>query len=185
MKSNRLKVGVMGAASNALAGADISRLESIAEELGRVLATRELVTVTGATTGLPHMVSRAARKHGGLTIGISPAMNEREHRERFRLPVDDTDVIIYTGFGLKGRNVVNIRSSDIVIIFGGEMGTLNEFTIAYDEGKIIGILTGSGGVADHIPEIIGFAGKPTESIVIYDSEPERLIEACLNAFRLD
>lgn len=183
MKEQKPKVGVMGAAANALAGADISKLEAIAEKLGQSIASRELITVTGATTGLPDMVSRAARKNGGLTIGISPAMNEKEHVERYRLPVDGVDVIIYTGFGLKGRNVVNIRSSDIVIIFGGGMGTLNEFTIAYDEGKVIGVLTGSGGVADHISEIIDFASKPTTSVVISDSDPERLITACLAAFR--
>lgn len=179
MEKKILKVGVMGAANNALIDADISELEKLAVKLGRAIASRGLLAVTGATTGLPDMVARAARAVGGLTVGISPASNEKEHQERFRLPIDGVDVIIYTGFGLKGRNVVNIRSSDIVIIFGGGMGTLNEFTIAYDEGKVIGVLTGSGGIADHIPEIIGFASKPTSSIVVYDSEPERLMDSCL------
>jgi uncharacterized protein (TIGR00725 family) len=183
MENKILKVGVMGAAGNALAGADMSKLEELAERLGRAIASNGLLTITGATTGLPDMVSRATRKHGGMTVGISPAANEDEHAEKFHLPVDGADVIIYTGFGLKGRNVVNIRSSDIVIIFGGGMGTLNEFTIAYDEGKVIGVLTDSGGVADHIPEIIGFASKPTSSIVVYDSEPERLIDACIKALK--
>lgn len=183
MKKKILKVGVMGAAGNALSETDIPKLEDLAERLGRALASRGLLTLTGATTGLPNMVSRAARTHGGLTVGISPASNEKEHAEKFCLPTDGVDAIIYTGFGLKGRNVVNIRSSDIVIIFGGGMGTLNEFTIAYDEGKVIGILTGSGGVADHITEIIDFASKPTPSVVIYKSEPEKLIDACIKALK--
>ncbi len=59
-------------------------------------------------------------------------------------------MIIFTGFGYKGRNVINVRCADIVLILGGATGTLNEFTIAYDEGKIIGVLEGSGGIADHI-----------------------------------
>jgi hypothetical protein len=74
-----------------------------------------------------------------------------------------------------------VRSSDIVIIFGGATGTLNEFTIAYDEGKVIGVLEGSGGCADHIKEIIEFCKKQTRAIVLFDSDPEKLIEDCLNA----
>jgi len=97
------------------------------------------------------------------------------------MPPDAADVIIYTGFGLKGRNVVNVRSAEIVIIFGGATGTLNEFTIAYDEGKIIGVLEGSGGCADHIKEVIDFCKKPSRATVLFDTDPEKLIEECLEA----
>jgi len=97
------------------------------------------------------------------------------------LPDDGADVIVYTGFGYKGRNVINVRSADVVVIFGGATGTLNEFTIAYDEGKIIGVLEGSGGVADHIREIIQFCKKTTGSVVVFDKDPEKLVKACLEA----
>jgi uncharacterized protein (TIGR00725 family) len=90
-------------------------------------------------------------------------------------------VIVYTGFGYKGRNVVNVRSSDIVIIIGGAIGTLNEFTIAYDEGKVIGILQGSGGIADHIKKIVEVGQKSTQSILIFDADPKTLIQTCLSA----
>jgi uncharacterized protein (TIGR00725 family) len=100
---------------------------------------------------------------------------------RYGLPEDGADVIIYTGFGYKGRNVINVRSADIVLILGGATGTLNEFTIAYDEGKIIGVLEGSGGVADHIREIIKACNKPTLGTVFFDSDPGKLIESCLGA----
>jgi uncharacterized protein (TIGR00725 family) len=98
------------------------------------------------------------------------------------LPDDGVDLLIYTGFGLKGRNVVNIRASDIVIIFGGGMGTLNEFTIAYDEGKVIGVLLGSGGIADHIDEIVSFARKTTSAVMISDTDVDVLIDRCLAVF---
>lgn len=139
--------------------------------------------VTGATTGLPDLVSRAARQRGGLTVGISPAISEGEHISQYKYPIDAADVMIYTGFGLKGRNIINIRSSDIVVIFGGGMGTLNELTIACDEGKIIGVLEGSGGIADHLREIIDFVNKQTTSRLIYAAEPELLIEECLSAWQ--
>ncbi|HEY2986092.1 MAG TPA: hypothetical protein VGL11_00095 [Candidatus Binatia bacterium] len=179
---DRVKVGVMGASANDLSGAEKARLEGLAARLGVALARRDCIVVTGATTGLPDMVSRAARTHGALTVGVSPASNRAEH-ERLGLPADGAEVILYSGFGFKGRNVVNIRSSDIVIIFGGATGTLNEFTIAYDEGKVIGVLEGSGGVADHIREIIAFCNRQTRARLTYESDPEILLDACLQAFK--
>ncbi len=144
-QSAKPKIGVMGSARDAVDAGEKARLTSLAARLGTVIAERNCVLITGATTGLPEMVSRVVRRLGGLTIGISPASSAAEHAELYGLPRDVAEVIIYTGFGLKGRNVINIRASDIVIIFGGWMGALNEFTIAYDEGKVIGVVEGSGG----------------------------------------
>ncbi len=139
-------VGVMGASENdGLSESEKARVKEFAELLGAALAQQDCILVTGATTGLPDLVAKAFRSHGGFALGISPAHDRKEHLERYGLPDDGADVIIYTGFGYKGRNVINVRSADIVIIFGGATGTLNEFTIAYDEGKIIGVLEGSGG----------------------------------------
>ena len=175
-------VGVMGASENdALTDSEKIRLTELAERLGAALAKHECILMTGATTGLPDLVAKAFRKHGGFALGVSPATDRKEHAERYKLPDDGADVIVYTGFGYKGRNVINVRSSNIVIIFGGAIGTLNEFTIAYDEGKIIGVIEGSGGVADHIREIIDFCKKPTRGVVLYDKDPEMLVQRCLEA----
>lgn len=176
-------IGVMGASANdALTGAEASRLSSVAEALGAAIAKAGCPLVTGATTGLPDLVARACRKQGGFALGVSPAENRREHVERYGLPEDGADVIIYTGFGYKGRNVINVRTADIVIIFGGAIGTLNEFTIAYDEGKIIGVLEGSGGIADHIREIIEQCKKPTTGALIFSEDPKTLVEQCVKAW---
>ena len=175
-------VGVMGASNNdALSNSEEKRLKNLADDLGSALAKHDCILVTGATTGLPDQVARTFRKQGGFALGISPAENRAEHLKRYGLPEEGADVIIYTGFGYKGRNVINIRSADIVIIFGGAIGTLNEFTIAYDEGKIIGVLESSGGVAEHIREIIEFCKKPTQGAVMFDDNPEKLIQRCLSA----
>jgi len=177
-------VGVMGASANdALTAAKASRVRKLAKELGQAIAKADCLLITGATTGLPDLVAQAFRKQGGFAIGISPAENRHEHIARYGLPEDGADVIVYTGFGYKGRNVVNIRSSEIVVIFGGATGTLNEFTIAYDEGKIIGVLEGSGAVADHIREIIEFCNKPTAGAVLFDREPASLIQRCLEVLK--
>ena len=172
-------IGVMGSANLALNKSAAANLKSLATRLGRAITDRGCTVITGATTGFPDLVSRAARSAGAITIGVSPAQSREEHLSRYLLPEDGAAVIIYTGFGLKGRNVVNVRSSDIVIIVGGGIGTLNEFTIAFDEGKVIGVLEGTGGVADQIREIAQLSGRKTTSEVVFDSNPENLVETCL------
>jgi uncharacterized protein (TIGR00725 family) len=176
------KVGVMGASANdGLSGLEADRPGELAASLGSAIAAAGCFLITGATTGLPALVAKSFRQQGGFAVGISPAENHAEHIGRYGLPDDGADVLIYTGFGYKGRNVINIRSSDIVIILGGATGTLNEFTIAYDEDKVIGVLTGSGGVADHIKQIVEVCQKPTLGKLFFDSDPKTLIQMCVNA----
>lgn len=158
---------------------DSPRTADLARELAEAIAARDLILLTGATTGAVHLIGKTARDAGALHIGISPGANETEHVERFNLPTEACDALIYTGFGLKGRNVVLVRSCDIVIIFAGSIGGLNEFTIAYDEGKIIGCLKGSGGAADEIERLLELLKKETKSRIVYDDDPERLIDRCV------
>ena len=171
----KLKIGVMGSAEEA----GTTKIGETARALGQAIAARDLILLSGATTGVIHLVGKAARDAGAFHIGISPAENEREHVERFQLPTDACDAIVYTGFGLKGRNVVLVRTCDIVVFIAGSIGSLNEFTIAYDEGKIIGCLAGTGGVADEIKRITETFPKPTRARIIYDEDPLKLIDACV------
>ena len=171
----KIKVGVMGSAEEAAS----SKIGELSHSLALEIVRRDLVLLTGATTGLIYSIGKAVRNAGGLHIGISPGANEREHVDHYHLPADACDVIVYTGFGLKGRNVVLVRSSDLVLFVAGSIGSLNEFTIAYDEGKIIGCLTGTGGVADEVRRIVDSLRKQTHSRIVYDEDPHLLINRCL------
>ena len=139
---------------------------------------------TGATTGIVYVVGKTAHEAGSFHVGISPASNEREHVEQYKMPLDACDVLVYTGFGLKGRNVVLVRSCDVVLFVAGAMGSLNEFTIAHDEGKIIGCLTGTGGVADESEYLREKFGKHGSAQLIQSDDPERLIDECLNGLKI-
>jgi uncharacterized protein (TIGR00725 family) len=179
----RIKVGVMGSAGDTPADEVAEELRAKAEGLGRAIAGRGCIVLTGGTTGLPHLAGAAAQRAGALHVGVSPAENEREHVGRYGLPVEGTDLLVYTGFGLKGRNVVLVRSCDVVVIFRGGMGTLNELTIAHDEGRVVGCLTGTGGVADEAGRLIQTLRKKTRSVVHFDDDPERLLDDCLGALK--
>jgi len=174
----KTKIGVMGSAG----AAATPEIDELARALGKAIAARDVILFTGATTGLINVVGTAAREAGAFHVGISPGENQREHVETFGLPIDACDVMVYTGFGLKGRNVVLVRSCDVVLFIAGSIGSLNEFTIAHDEGKIIGCLTGTGGVADEIERIAATFKKSTRSRILRDSNPTRLIDTCLEAF---
>ena len=175
----KIKVGVMGSAGEAASEESGRALREKAEALGRAIAARGCVTLTGGTTGLPHAAGAAAHAAGGLHVGVSPASDAREHVGRYGLPLEGTDVLVYTGFGLKGRNVVLVRSCDVVLVFRGGMGTLNELTIAHDEGRVVGCLTGTGGVADEAERLLNVLPKRSSAAVIFDADPERLLGRCL------
>jgi uncharacterized protein (TIGR00725 family) len=174
-----LAFGVMGSASGALDAEVVIDVR----RLGRAIGAAGCTLITGACPGLPMAAVEGAKQAGGLVVGISPALSETEHVRRFSAPVDGFDVIVYTGSGLMGREVVNIRSSDIVVIAGGRSGTLGEFAIAYDEGRLIGVLTGTGGVADMIDELVTRMDKDTGAHVLYDSEPESLVARLVDYYR--
>ncbi len=146
-----------------------------AKEVGRQITLQGGALITGATTGTPYWAAKGAKEEGGMSIGLSPANSEKEHVEVYKLPVDYFDVIIYTGFDYSGRNLLLTRAADAVILVCGRMGTMNEFTIAYEDHKPIGVLTGVGGTPELIPEIVAKARREPVPIV-YDDDPKRLVE---------
>jgi len=175
----------MGSAASESARLDTGNtLVTKAERLAQAIAAQDVILLTGATTGLVYVVGKTAHDAGSFHLGISPGSNEREHVDVYKLPLDACDGLIYTGFGLKGRNVVLVRSCEVVLFVAGAMGSLNEFTIAHDEGKVIGCLTGTGGVADEVDYLLQKFGKRgTSARILQNEDPEKLIADCLNALK--
>jgi len=167
----QLAVGVMGSASNGLT----QQAMAAAFRLGQVIAENNFALITGACPGLPYECARGVFEANGLSVGISPALSLDEHAHKYHSPSDVYDVIIYTGSGLMGREVTNIRSSDMVVVVGGSSGTLGEFAIAYDEGKLIGVLEGSGGITELIPQLVESFKKDTGAQLVYNTDPVQLI----------
>jgi len=177
----RLKIGVMGGATGELTRDVLAR----AHALGRAIANADCILITGACPGLPLASACGAKDVGGMVVGISPGLSLDEHVYKYGSPTDFHDVLIFTGSGLMGREVVNIRSSDIVVIVGGRSGTLGELAIAYDEGKLIGVLTGTGGISDLVDSILAACAKETGARVVYDADPDRLVAELLRLFRTE
>lgn len=168
----KYKICVSGAAETGHCAVDA--LEK-AEQLGREIAKAGMVLLTGATTGIPYWAAKGAKEEGGIVIGLSPAASEAAHLKTYRLPTDYHDLIVYTGFEYSGRNLLLTRSADAVITVCGRMGTLNEFTIAFEDQKPIGVFEGTGGMADEIRGIVAKAHRGPGKI-IFSSDPKELIK---------
>jgi uncharacterized protein (TIGR00725 family) len=182
---HRLKIGVMGSASGPQTEDPIAREK--ARLIGHQVAKRGHLFINGACPGLPHDSMLACKESGGFTVGISPAFSEYEHVHEYMSP-HDHDLIIYTGMGFMERDIINIRSADGVVIIGGGIGTLNEFTIAYDEGRPIGIMTNSGGISNSIPHIVEeLCKRRIPPNIVFDDDPAALLdklEVAIRAFPL-
>jgi hypothetical protein len=96
-------------------------VEEIAFNLGKNLAKVVDVLVSGGLQGTMKAVCSGFKTGGGLTIGIIPSY-DKNNANKF------VDVVIPTGLGL-ARNVLVVKSADIVVALPGETGTLSE--IAY------------------------------------------------------
>jgi uncharacterized protein (TIGR00725 family) len=162
---DQIKICVSGAAD--ISNSGLGTLEK-AKELGREIARQGAVLVTGATTGFPLWAAIGAKEEGGISIGFSPAASEKEHVEVYKLPIDYMDLIIYTGFGYPGRDLLLTRSSDAVIFGCGRIGTIHEFTIAFEDSKPIGILKGPWEMGQELEDIIRKGHRPNDKIISDD-----------------
>lgn len=139
-------IGVIGGSS---AGAEIL---GMAEETGSLIAMQGYVLICGGMSGVMEAAAKGAKEGGGTTIGILPHTDRREANPYIDIP-------IATGFN-EGRNLVIIRTADILIAIDGEYGTLSEIAFALKmEKPVIGLHTWE------IPGVIK-AGTPAEAVNI-------------------
>lgn len=187
----KYKIGVFGSAED-----NKEELYGKAREIGRELAKRDVIVITGAGAGLPYVASEEAAKRGADVWGYAPHFSDEDQLAEYK----DHDLKIYkklfyvpkdykTIFPLsditesnvinvlrKYRNVMSTANCDAGIIISGRWGSLNEFTDLYDMGKVIGVLTGTGGVADEIETLMTKITKKSKAKVIYNSSPSELVK---------
>lgn len=172
----KYKIGVIGSAKKSMT----AEISDKGRETGMEIAKRQCFLLTGASDGIPYETVKGAKEAGGFTVGFSPAHDIKEHTEKYGFPINYFDLMIFTGFGLKGRNVPFIRSCDGVVVIGGGAGTLNEITIAYGENKIIGILQGVGDTFGRIFKDLEVENEK----IIYESVPGVLVKKLTEAMNL-
>ena len=176
----KYQICVSGAAS----GETVEASHQLAYDLGRAIVMAGKTLITGATVGLPWCAAQGAfsvKDRKNDSIGFSPASSFHEHVIVYKLPTVEFDYINFTGMDYVGRNNYLVRSSDAIITVGGRMGSLHEFATALEAGKVVGVLLGSGGLADYIPTLLQNIEAPDVKNIIYDTNPTRLVNKVIKA----
>lgn len=136
----RPQVAVIGASS---ATADAL---AQAERLGAALVSAGYRIVCGGRDGVMAAVCRGARTSpawwDGATIGILPGRSAADANAW-------VDVVLPTDLGL-ARNALVVHAGDAVVMVSGGSGTLSEAALAWQLGKPLCALSGTGGWADRL-----------------------------------
>jgi len=141
-----------------------------AKEVGAQIAARNAITVTGGLGGVMEAACRGAKEKGGMVVGIIP-------NEDMSYANPYCDIIIPTGIGF-ARNFITAYSADVAIVVGGGAGTYIEACVAYQKGKPIVALTGTGGTADKIADTFLDDRKTVK--VISASSPKDAVQQALD-----
>jgi len=141
--------------------------------LGKTIAERGHYLITGLAKGVTEYASKGAKSSGGVVIGVNP--NEFENIITADICYDHTDIIINTGLGDRGRNVISVRTCHGMIIIDGSFGVLNEITNGVGENKPIVVLRNSGGVADIVETIMNKLKPDYKYFKMADSVEEAVI----------
>ena len=153
-------------------------------EIGKEIAKNNVLLLTGSGNGYPYEAAKGAFSAGGKVFGLSPAKNEEEHVKEYNFPTEAFTEMEYTGLGIPARNFPLVKEADGIIIINGQIGSLNEFTIAFHYGKVIGILKGSGGVTDKLEELAKICDKRGESKnIVYSSDAKELVGLVLGKLK--
>ncbi len=116
------------------AGTCNNEIYSIAEEIGKLIAQKGAILVTGGLGGVMEAASKGAIEAGGTTVGILPGFSKDEANKYVSIPIT-------TGLS-HARNIIIARSADALIAVSGGYGTLSEIAVALKLGKpVIGINT--------------------------------------------
>lgn len=167
-----MKLAILGSASNIVSAEN----ENLCKEAGEYLAQKKITVVTGGSHGIPGFVVKSAFEAGAETEVYSPDEDVEQHNLR----PDNLSLKYFKNHkfipGFTARSLEMMKNVDSVLVINGRIGTLSEFTIALEEGLNIGIIKGTGGIADHLEYIISIAKKEFKNKIIFDTDYKTVID---------
>jgi len=164
-------------------------VKRLAYELGRELAKKGYVVITGGDGGLMREVARGVVEAGGISVGVLSHELARVP-EGHPLHNPYLTVRIRAEMTYEGRSYIVVASSDVLVVLAGGAGTLVEVAMAYSMGKPIIVLEGSGLLADRLKEMfpegyldhrrmvkLRFVGSVREALEAVEEVLEELAQA--------
>ncbi len=181
----------------AVYGSGDGRIESYAElkarELGKEIARKDCVLVTGGCHGLPQEAVLGAHELRGTCVAFSPAANLGSHVKDYGFPTEGISEWRFIPESYEHINnqtickqyrcFLSAEDIDGAIIVGGGLGTLLEFTLAHILGKNIGVLENTGGITERVLHtLLQDTHKDTGSEVVFSADPATLVDRLLGSF---
>ena len=105
-----------------------------ARNLGFQIGKKGWILVCGGLGGIMEAAAKGCVEAGGMTLGILPGSERNSANPYIRIALP-------TGLG-EGRNLLVVRTSDVLVSIAGGYGTLSEIALALKAGKpVIGLET--------------------------------------------
>ena len=145
----------------------------LAYEVGKEIAKRGMITLTGGGGGVMEAALKGAKEAGGLTLAIIP-WGDTSKVNKY------ADVVVATGM-MWSRDSINLNSCDGAILVGGGAGTANEASYGYILDKPLVALKSSGGMAEQLAGHY-FDKRHTEKVISVRS-PQEAVEKLLEIIR--
>ena len=173
----KFKIGVSGSAF-----CNDPELNKLSFKVGAEIAKSGHIMLYGGGHGYPKQAAKGALSQGGSVISISPAFCLEEHKAFYKVEPEPDEVLVYTGFGFQGRDVIFIRSCDAVININGGEGSLLEYIVGYRNNKIMGLMEGSGGITDHLEQITSWFYKKegVVPVIVKSKDPVELVKLIID-----
>lgn len=172
-----MKIALISSASHTISESNVLRAEAIASYLHKV---GNIEVMTGGSQGIPGLIVQKAKAAGMKTTAYSPDENKDLHASRH----DNLDLQYFDEVnhfrGFTERTLAMFQKADGILVLNGRMGTLSEFTIALEEGKRVGVITGTGGIADHLEEIMQMAQKDFPGQAFFHDDHTKVIDWLVN-----
>jgi uncharacterized protein (TIGR00725 family) len=168
--ADKIIIGIIGMDDHGPDEAITPEAAQAAETVGRLVAERGGIVVSGGRGGIMKAVSRGANLAGGIVVGLMPSRSKSEANEYVTIP-------LATGLG-EMRNHLTIRASDAIIMISGSTGTLMEATISYHRKPLI-VLEGTGGWSDRLRATL-YNGRHFDARgnaeILFAPNPEQAVE---------
>lgn len=112
MRKQKITISVIGGSTIS------SRVEDLAQSVGRMIAELGCILVCGGLGGAMEAAAKGAKMAGGTTIGILPGKDKSDANSYI-------DISLPTSIGY-ARNTIVSCSGDIIIALPGSVGTNSE-----------------------------------------------------------
>jgi len=175
----KLNIGICGESGDNVCGVEAYDNAKI---LGNEIAKNKAILITSATEGFSLWSSIGAKEENGFVVSISPAANKKEHEEVYRLSDEYTDLMIFSGFGFPGRDLLFIRSCDAIVIGCGQRDLIYQFSLAMHSNKPIGVLEGDWYACNAIKIIMSETDKNNNN-VIFEKDPKILVDKLIEKIK--